>query len=566
MKVSQVIATYLKSRNVSRVYGLCGGHIQPLWDEIARQGLQIVDVRDEKAAVHMAQAQAELTGETGVALVTAGPGFTNAITGIANAFVSRVPVLVITGSPPLPQRGKGALQEVDQINIVGPVTRYAQMVTSPQDALTHLEKAFVVANGHSGESGPVVVDFPTDVLRATIHIPTGCFNPVQKEQTDKNDCAPENIRAATELIWSAKHPVVITGRGAVNAGHELVALLDVLGCAYLDTAESRGLIPGSHPSFMPSMRGRLMSEADLIITLGRSLDFQLAYGSPAVFKNAKFVRIGTSDAEVRKNRPGDTEIFGPVGEALKAIVKLAGSRKPAVDPEWIGALQNEDRKRREAFEQRLRETPHGKDGAMHPYRLLGEIKRNLTRDAIVVADGGDILSFARQAFSERTYLDSGPFGCLGVGTPYGISAALAFPDRQVIVVTGDGAFGFNAMELDTCRRMSAKVVFVVANNAAWNIERQDQLINYDEHLVGVDLENCDYAALARSMGLHAQHVSDPDLLSDALAKAFDRAPALLDVTVTRDAASPDFLSGIAAVPDLQALSRWDEMERKKDKE
>jgi acetolactate synthase-1/2/3 large subunit len=268
---------------------------------------------------------------------------------------------------------------------------------------------------------------------------------------------------------------------------------------------------------------------------------------------------------VRKNRRGDVEIVGPVGEVLAAILDMGGRRKPAVDLEWFVTVKREDRKRREAFEKRLGEMPPGKDGAMHPYRLLGEVKKALTADAIVVADGGDILSFARQVFSEWTYLDSGPFGCLGVGTPYGISAALAFPDRRVVVVTGDGAFGFNAMELDTCRRMGAEAVFVIANNAAWNIERQDQLANYEGHLVGVDLDMCDYATLARSLGLYAERVSEPESLPDALAHAFERAPALLDVIVTRDALSPDFLSGIAAVPDLQALHKWDEMEARMSK-
>ncbi|MEW6670710.1 MAG: thiamine pyrophosphate-binding protein [Thermodesulfobacteriota bacterium] len=560
MKVYEAIAQFLISKEVPRIFGLCGGHIQPLWDEIARRGLKLVDVRDEKAAVHMAQAQAELTGKPGVALVTAGPGMTNAVTGIANAFVSRVPVVVLTGSTPRPQRGKGALQEIEQVEIVRAVTRAAQRIDAPESAVKALADAFAIAEGCLNEPGPAFVDFPTDVLRSSIPQADIDLAGFQSRPHSFGTVGTKSARKAADLIWSAKRPVVITGRGAKSAGREIVKMLDRVGCVYLDTAESKGLVPAGHPAFVPSMRARAMTEADLVITIGRSLDYQLAYGSRAVFKNAGFVRIGAFEAEVQKNRRGEAEISGPIRETMGAILKAADDRRPSVDSGWITALRREDRKRRSALENKLQTAPPGRDGGMHPYRLLGAVKKALAPDAVVVADGGDILSFARQVFSEWTYLDSGPFGCLGVGAPYGISAALTFPERQVVVVTGDGAFGFNAMELDTCRRHGARVVFVVANNAAWNIERHDQLLNYQGRLVGVDLEKCDYAALAGSLGVQGVRVTDPEGLPDALKNAFELAPSLLDVSVTRDAPSPDFLSGIAGVPDLQALTKWDEME------
>jgi acetolactate synthase-1/2/3 large subunit len=199
---------------------------------------------------------------------------------------------------------------------------------------------------------------------------------------------------------------------------------------------------------------------------------------------------------------------------------------------------------------------------MHPYRLLGCLREALKPDAVVVADGGDILSFARVALTGLTSLDCGPFGCLGVGIPYGIAAGLLYPGRQVAVVSGDGAFGFNAMELDTCRRHGARVVFVVANNGGWNIERMDQERSYEGRIVGVDLGGSDYAGLARSLGLYAERILSEEALPEALRRAFEHAPALLDVAVTREALSPDFLSGLASVPDYQALTKWDELERK----
>ena len=254
------------------------------------------------------------------------------------------------------------------------------------------------------------------------------------------------------------------------------------------------------------------------------------------------------------------EVFGSPALALDAIL-AAVDKPPATDEAWIADMRNQDRERRKKLQRRLIEAPPGSDGAMHPYRLLGCIRDCLKPDAVVIADGGDFLSFSRIALTGSDYLDCGAFGCLGVGVPFGIASALAFPERQVVVVTGDGSFGFNAVELDTCRRHGARVVFVVANNAGWNIERNDQRLAFDERIVGTELKGCDYAAFAQSLGVHGERVEDPEKLPEALERAFDRAPALLDVVVTRDATSPDAVSGLPGIPDLQALSGWDKLEK-----
>jgi acetolactate synthase-1/2/3 large subunit len=337
-------------------------------------------------------------------------------------------------------------------------------------------------------------------------------------------------------------------------------LLDELDCIYLDTAESRGLVPEDHPSLMPSMRAKAMNEADLVFTVGRSLDFQLGYGSAAVFPNALFIRTGTTPLELRDSRRADIELPGSAAEVLTALCETAVGMLPSRDRAWVQSMRTEDRERREKLARSMRAVQPGRDGYMHPYRLLSCLKENLNGDAVVVADGGDLLSFARVAMTGAAYLDCGPFGCLGVGVPYGIAAALAFPGRQVAVVTGDGSFGFNAIELDSCRRHGAKVLFVVANNSGWNIERNDQIENYGSRIFGTELEDCDYAGFARSLGVYGEKVVDPAGLSDAIKRALEKAPALLDVTVTRDALSPDFLSGLAGVPERQALSKWDKLE------
>jgi acetolactate synthase-1/2/3 large subunit len=222
-----------------------------------------------------------------------------------------------------------------------------------------------------------------------------------------------------------------------------------------------------------------------------------------------------------------------------------------------------DREGRRGLLRKLAEAPSGSDGAMHPLRLLGRVRQLLKKDAVIVADGGDFLSFSRIALTGAAYLDCGPFGCLGVGVPFGIAASLALPGRQVVVLTGDGSFGFNAIELDTCRRHGARVVFVVANNGGWNIERNDQKFAYGGRIVGTELKDCDYAKLARSLGVHGERVETEDDLPAALDRAFDRAPSLLDVIVTRDAVSPDAAAGLPGIPEYQALETWDRMERER---
>lgn len=562
-EVSQLIAQFLKTRGVDRVFGLCGGHILPIWDWIDRLEIPIIDVRDERAAVHMAHAHSDLTGRLGVALVTAGPGMTNALTGIANASVSRVPVLIISGVPPRPQENMGALQAIPQTDIVRPITRYARTVWRAEHVLRELDEAVACAEGHMSDAGPAFIDFPTDLLREKLD--DGLVDPSRFPARGETPLSPsaESIRLGVDAIWGARRPLVISGRGARASGDSLLRFLEALDCLYIDTGESRFLIPEDHPVFVPAMRGQAMKDADVVITLGRSLDFQLGYGSAAVFPNAKFVRLGTSASELRGTRRADVEIFGTPVRALDAMVDAAHGVRPAVDGAWVQEMRSRDRDRRRGLLRQLAEAGAGEDGAMHPYRLLGCVRERLAKDAVIIADGGDFLSFSRIALTGGAYLDCGPFGCLGVGVPFGIAAGLAFPERQVVVLSGDGSFGFNAMELDTCRRHKARVVFVVANNRAWNIERNDQKISYGGRIVGTELEGCDYAKLAQAFGIHGERVEDVDALPAALSRAFERAPAVLEVIVTRDAMSPDALSGIPVIPERQALTSWDEMERAK---
>jgi acetolactate synthase-1/2/3 large subunit len=559
--VAEVVARFLVARGVDRIYGLQGGHIQPIWDQLAQLGVRIIDVRDEGAAVHMAHAHAALTGKVGIAMATAGPGVTNCVSAMANAHLERVPVLLIGGCPPRPQDDLGPLQGIDHVAILAPVTRQSRTLRVADQIARDLDKAWAMADGDGNPPGPVYIEIPTDVLRE--RVPAACILDEHLRPKLRRRLLPDpgDIERAAALLRSAHRPLIVTGRGARGCGSELARLLDATGAVYLDTQESRGLVEPSHPAVVGAMRGRAMQEADLVVVVGRKLDYQMGYGSPAVFPQAKFLRIADHADELRDNRRGEVEVLAETGSALRALTDAVARPSSSLDSAWTRALRKEHISRSARYAEALDQAKPGRDGHMHPNRIFGALRKVLHPDAITIADGGDLLSFARMGLETRHYLDAGAFGCLGVGTPYGVAAALLFPGRQVVTITGDGAFGINAMEIDTAKRHDAKAVFIVSNNAAWNIERLDQEMNYGGRIVGTTLAWSDYAAMARAFGLHAERVTDAARLQGALEEAFAKAPALLDVVVTQDALSSDAGKGLGWVPDRQALTAWDDAER-----
>lgn len=553
------VAHFLHRRGIRRVFGLQGGHIQPIWDQVARIGITVVDVRDERAAVHMAQGHAELTGELGVVMVTAGPAVTNTVTGVANAHISRTPVLVLGGCPPRPQMNMGPLQDVPQVEIMRPLTRQARTVRVADQVLRELDEAVARAFGDAGEPGPVYLEFPTDVLRE--RVPPTLLLEEHLAGTRRGLPLPniQDLDAAARVIAGARRPVVVTGRGARRCLAALERFLAASGALYLETQETKGLLPEGGSAHAGAARGRAMAEADLVVTVGRKLDYQLGYGSPAAWPHARFLRISDTAAELVDNRRGEVEVLADPAATLEELAARVGGIQTARDAAWLDQMRAEHARRVATARARLGQAPAGGDGHMHPERIFAAIQDLGLQDPVLVADGGDILSFARVGFPPGQYLDSGAFGCLGVGVPYGIAAALAFPDRPVLCVVGDGAFGFNAIEVDTAVRHRAKAVFVVANNAAWNIERYDQLVNYGL-VAGTELGSADYAAVAQALGAHGERVEDPADLLPALRRAVAAAPAVVDVVVTRDAVSSDTTKGLSIVPDYQALTPWNEAE------
>lgn len=562
--VSRLIADRLVSQGVRRIFGLCGGHIQPLWDAVARAGIEVVDVRHEAAAVYMAHATADLSGELSVALVTAGPGLTNAVTAISNAFVARSPVLVISGRAPRPQTGMGAMQDIAQAEIVRPVSRLVEQVSERHHVISRLDKTIAAALGAvTGATGPAYIDFPTDLLVETVHdadIPALAMQPRAGVEVAPS---PSALARAAGLIRASSRIVVIGGRSVRTAAVEVRTFLDAAQALYLDSGESRGAIRDDAPGFVPAVRGRAMAEADLIITLGRRLDFQLGYGSPAVFSpEARLLRIGTSFEELGETRRGEVEVQGSTAAVLTALMQN-GATPAAPDGDWLTDMRQANAERTRKLFAELQSQELDTDGRMSPNFVIGAVNDLLTDRSVVIADGGDILSFARVGLKPVDYLDCGALGCLGVGVPFAIAAALHRPDEPVVAVIGDGSFGFTAMEIDTAVRRGARAVFVVVSNEAWNIERHDQADRFGGNLVGVDLPGCRYDQLAQSLGAHGERVQDAGELADALKRAMDNAPAVVDVVVSRQAKSPDYLSGLAVVPPRQAVGPWNAAELKR---
>ena len=557
--VAAWIVKFLIKRKVKVIYGLQGGHIQPIWDFCYKLGIKIVDVRDEKAAVHMAQAYSIITNNIGVAMVTAGPGVTNTVTGVANASLALSPVLIIGGCTPIKQSNMGPLQDIPHVDIMKPITRYARTARVPEQVIRELDLAISYALGNLGEPGPSYIEIPTDVLRKTVPEKL-IFNDLIKEKKPYNIYPnPKDIKLLIDKIENSKKPLLISGRGAKNCKESLINFLDKNSILYLDTQDSRGVVPYEHSSNVYAARSKVMSEADLIILLGRKLDYQLAYGSPAIFKNASFVRISDVAHELVDNRRGDPEIFANpkiVFEKLNSI-----DLKLKIDRKWVSDIKNFHSKKLFNNHQKS-QNKLGKDLKIHPEFIFSSIRNLVDDNFFGIADGGDILSFARVGLNSKYYLDSGVFGCLGVGIPYAIVASEVYKDIPTICVIGDGAFGFNALEIDTAVRNKSNICIIISNNAGWNIETHDQKLNYGNRVYGTSLNHSDYAKVAEGMGAYSIRVEKPEDLESSISNALKNTPSVVDVITSSSVLSSDALKGLGFVPEYQALDIWDELEKK----
>ncbi len=459
-----LIALALQRAGVSHLFTLNGAHIWSVLQGAAENGIRVIDTRHEQSAAFAAEGWAKVTRECGVAAVTAGPGVTNAASALAQAQAGDTPMFVIGGRAPEARWGMGSLQEMDHVALVKTITKHAATLASAEEAYSTAAESMRLAI--SRRTGPVFVDVPLDTFFGAADLPeaTEHLTPDPGPRPD-----PDLIQRAAALIRQAERPAVVAG-GSIWWAHaegELKALVENAHLPLTVNGMARGTLPRGHPLNVSRARSASLGEADLIVVIGAPLDFRLNWGQAPVFADdARLIFIDVDDT--RKQRKPEVGVYGDLKAALAALADAVHGVHERTD--WLEKLRDADaaaRKRDEAMTQ-------SDSSPVHPARLIAEVDQFSDPDAILVGDGGDFVSFAGRLIERPKpglWLDPGPFGCLGSGPGYAMAAKLARPDKQVILLAGDGAFGFAAMEFDTMVRHKIPVVCVVGNNGIWGLEK-----------------------------------------------------------------------------------------------
>ncbi len=509
----------LQRFGVTELYTLSGGHIFPFYDAAVARGVRIVDVRHEQTATFAAEGVAKLTRKPGVAVLTAGPGITNGVSATASAWFNGSPLVVLGGRAPQARWGAGSLQEFDHVPVYAPITKHATTAGSVNDIGTVTYDA--VERALSPHRGPVFVDYPMDVIFAS---GTG---PVPDRATPRGlDPDPDDVAAAARLLAEAERPAIIVGTDLYFSGafDELRAVVEQLRIPMFANGLGRGCLPADHELSFSRTRGLLKAEGDLVCVIGTPLDFRLGFGK---FGSAQVVHIvDHPDQRATHTSPA----VSPAGDLAAILHGIADHGGSLADHEpWIARLRDAERAAWAADEPAM----HDERDPIAPARIYGEVRRVLDRDAIVVCDGGDFVSYAGkyiEAYQPGCWLDAGPYGCLGTGLGYLTAARITHPDRQVIAMMGDGAAGFSLLDVDTLVRHNLPVVMVVGNNGIWGLEKHPMqaIYGYD---VAADLRpDTRYDQVVQALGGAGETVTRSADLGPALKRAFDSAvPYLVNV-------------------------------------
>jgi acetolactate synthase-1/2/3 large subunit len=509
-----VVARQLKNEGVRCLFTLCGGHVAPIYDGCLREGIDIIDTRHEQAAVHAADGWARLTRTAGVAIVTAGPGVTDGVTGVANAFQAQVPLVVLGGAAELRFTGKGALQEMEQTSLLRPITKASFTASDPRRLAEYIRTAFRVAT--SGIPGPVFVELPFDILASQVQDP---FFPPQPRAWPRQPGDPAAIDAALELLREAQRPIVFAGSQIWwdDAAASLRALAERLDIPVFMNAMGRGALPAGHPHAFALARKVAFRKADLVLVVGTPLDFRVGYGA-AIDARARIVQIDRDPTRIGQNREAHVAILGDARSILDALASGGAAPK---DPAWVKTLRAEEQKQEAAI------AVHATSDArpINHYRLARAIADAIDGDTILVGDGGDCVALAARVIPlsrAGQWLDPGPLGCLGVGAPFALAAKKLHPGRKVLVLSGDGSFGLNGFDFETCIRFGLPVTVVVANDAAWGQIRGPQIMIFGaERAPATKLAPTRYDQIVAAMGGRGHHVEDPAALTPTIRAALD---------------------------------------------
>jgi thiamine pyrophosphate-dependent acetolactate synthase large subunit-like protein len=521
----RLVAKRLKAHGVTKLFTLSGGHLFSIYDGCRDEGIDIVDVRHEQSAAFAAEGWAKATREPGVAALTAGPGVTNGMSGMASALQNGSPIVVLGGRAPALRWGQGSLQEIDHIPFVAPVTKLARTATATAEIPGLIDEALQTAA--AAPTGPTFVDFPLDQVFMESDVdadtPAALPDPLTAPAADGNA-----IDRAAELLRAAAKPVVMAGTGLYwsRAEQALVRLCEELSVPVFLNGLARGCVPADHPQFFSRARGAGLKGADLALVVGVPMDFRLGFGG-SFGEATEIVVIGAAPSERPHPREVAAELYGGVAATLDAL-REGGAGGPERSG-WVTHLREVENEKRAGEQADLNDDR----APLHPLRLYHELGQVLDRDAIVIGDGGDFVSFAgrvMETYEPGCWMDPGPYGCLGSGPGYALAAKVAHPDRQVCLLLGDGAFGFAGMEFDTFVRHGLPIVGVMGNNGIWALEKHPMEFLYGYSVAAELQPNCRYDQVVSALGGHGELVERPEDLRPALERAFASGkPALVNV-------------------------------------
>jgi acetolactate synthase-1/2/3 large subunit len=550
----ELVVKALEQKGVEYIFTLSGGHIAPIYQYLLKSDIKLFDTRHEQAAVFMADAYARLTGKVGVVLVTAGPGFTNAITGVANARMAGSPIVLLSGRIGLRMDERLDLQEIEQRNVIAPITKWAKTATNVNRIPELVDVAFKTAL--AGSPGPTFLEFPVDVLTSSCREDGVKFLDSPMNLRSMGD--PAAIQEAASLIANAKRPVIIAGSGVrfSESTDTVRDLVEQAGIPLFTLSMGKGTLPEDHPLcfgsallIRPGAAGAAVTGADVIVLLGTRINLFTMFGD--VFpKDAKVVHVNIDPVEIGRNRRVDTAIVGDTGLVAGQLSKALTGRikKDAFGP-WVAELK----KQREFSLDSVKEQLNSEAVPIHPQRLMKEIDEFMGNSGIVVADGGDTsvwLGMTRKTYRHGDYLESGLFGCLGVGIPFALTAKLLHRKERVLLVTGDGSMGFNFMEINTAIRFGLPIVIVVSNDLGWGMIRHSQSLKFGPGVnIATELGSCPYHKMVEAMGGYGQLVEKPGDIRGALERAFSSGKvSLINVMTDPDVISPGSyaLASIAA--------------------
>jgi len=528
----RVVAKRLKAHGVTKLFTLSGGHIFSIYDGCREEGIDIVDTRHEQSAGFAAEGWAKATRQPGVCALTAGPGVTNAMSPLGSALQNGSPLVALGGRAPAMRWGQGSLQEIDHVPFVAPLTRSAATAGSTAEIPGLVDAAFAAALGPP--SGPAFVDFPLDVVFMEADVDADA----EVEQLDHLALpGAEGVARAAELLRGAERPAIMAGTGLywAHGEHALRALAEELRVPVFVNGLGRGCMPADHELFFSRARGQALEGADVALVIGVPMDFRLGFGG-SFGEDTQIVIIDSAQTDRRPPREAALELYGGIAATLDGIREGASGGPDRLG--WIGSLRaTEDEKR--AGEQA--ELTDGRD-PLHPLRVYHELRQVLARDAVVIGDGGDFVSYAGRVidtYEPGCWMDPGPFGCLGAGPGYALAAKLANPQRQVCLLLGDGAFGFSGMEFDTLVRHGVPVVAVMGNNGIWGLEKHPMEFLYGYSVAAELQPNCRYDRVVEALGGHGELVERPGELRPALERAFASGkPALVNVMTDPSVAYP----------------------------